>query len=82
MNHEFLIVSAQLNQTYESYRCSEIGAADNGITRRSFIKRSGGATVGTIVAWNLAVQKNNAQNPEIVFSGSHSAYAFAFTFAV
>ena len=66
MNHDFLIGSAQLNQASES---QESGGSGGGITRRSFIKRTGGATVATIVAWNVAANTASAENG----GASHSA---------
>ena len=34
---------------------------NNGISRRSFLKRTGGATLGTMVAWHLSTSKSNAE---------------------
>lgn len=63
MNHDFLIGSAQLNQAFESKNSSGVGGnGGSSVTRRSFIKRTGGATVAAFVCWNLANQQLNAQN--------------------
>jgi hypothetical protein len=52
VKHDFLIGSVQLNQAFESQGSS--GSGGDGITRRSFIKRTGAATVATVVAFNFA----------------------------
>lgn len=54
MNPQFLIRPSQLNQAFEANNSSGSGET-SGVTRRSFIKRTGGATVATLVAWNLTV---------------------------
>ncbi len=36
---------------------------NNGITRRSFLKRTGGATVATFLSWNLTVKNSQAATP-------------------
>ena len=59
MKHDFLI-SPQLNQAFESEGSSGVGWG-NGITRRSFIKRTGGATVASLVAWNVTTTKSRAE---------------------
>lgn len=71
MNHDFLIGSAQLNQAFESQGASGCGEHGNGITRRSFVKRTGAATVAVILAANLA-QKSFA-DAEI-----HISFTFNF----
>lgn len=43
------------------------GGESSAITLRTFIKRTGGATVATLVAWNLSTSKTNAAQP-----GNHS----------
>jgi hypothetical protein len=71
MNHQFLIRPVQLSQAFESNSSS--GGSESGeITRRRFIKRTGGATVATLVAWNLASNSANANEDE---SGSGSSPA-------
>jgi hypothetical protein len=65
MKHEFLI-SPQLNQAFEPGGLSG-GGWGNGITRRSFIKRTGGATVATLVAWNITAPRADAT---VVVDGS------------
>jgi hypothetical protein len=52
MNHDFLIAATQLNQALEKQKTS--GSACMGMTRRTFIRRTGSATVATVVACNLA----------------------------
>ena len=52
MKHDFLIGSVQLNQAFESQGSS--GSGGDGTTRRSFIKRTGAATVAAVVAFNFA----------------------------
>jgi hypothetical protein len=52
MNHDFLIGSVQLNQAFES----TVGSG-GGVTRRSFIKRTGGATIATLVALHVTSQQ-------------------------
>ena len=60
MNHQFLIHPAMLNQTVKSNGSSEGGAANSGITRRTFITGTGGAAVGTVVAWSALGQESKA----------------------
>lgn len=68
MNSQFLIRPEQLNQAFES----NSGGGANDVTRRSFIKRTGGATVATLVAWNLGA--NTATAAEGDGSGSGLVY--------
>lgn len=63
----FLPSPVRLNQAFEGDR-----SGDGGITRRTFIKRTGGATVATMVAWNLATNEASAQG-----SGEGSAASFS-----
>lgn len=70
MKHDFLI-TPHLNQAFESEGSSG-GSWSNGITRRSFIKRTGGATVASLVAWNLTNQRTRADLPSSATSGSGS----------
>lgn len=69
MNHQFLIRPAQLNQAFES-NSSSGGGDGSDLTRRTFIKRTGGATVATMVAWNLTMNEARAQG-DGSGSGSH-----------
>jgi hypothetical protein len=60
MNHNrFLPPVSQLRPI-----SSELPATGNGITRRSFIKRTGGATVATMVTWSLVSQTARASGNE------------------
>lgn len=68
MKHEFLVPPPYLNQAFESGGSSG-GGWGNGITRRSFIKRTGGATVASLVAWNLTT--NCAKGEHVAGSCSH-----------
>lgn len=67
-NHSFLPPPVLLSQAFENDR-----SGGGGITRRSFIKRTGGATVATMIAWNLTVNEARA-NGESGESGA-SAYS-------
>jgi hypothetical protein len=49
----------RLSQAFES-ECSSGGGGGSNITRRSFLKRTGGATVATLVAWNMATRNAEA----------------------
>jgi len=49
-----------LNQAFES--SGKASGFSNGITRRSFLKRTGAASVATLVAWNLTSQSVDAEN--------------------
>lgn len=75
MNHNFLVRPEQLNQPFESHEpcgCGGHGQGhdhSNGITRRSFIKRTGAVTVATMVAWSAATHQARAEGA----SGSGSA---------
>lgn len=72
MKHDFL-VRPHLNQAFEP-EGSAGGAWGSGITRRSFIKRTGGATVASLVAWNLATTKSRAEEePEGGYGDSYQA---------
>lgn len=57
--NQFLPPTVRLSQAFESEKFSG-GASGSEITRRSFIKRTGGATVATLVAWNMATQQARA----------------------
>lgn len=61
MNNDFLFHPSQIQQAFESNSSS--GSSGNEITRRSFIKRTGGATVATLVAWNLITNNAKASTP-------------------
>lgn len=61
MNHDFLIRPAQLNHAFESNGSSGGAGESSGLTRRSFIKRTGGATIATLVAWNLTTSMAHAK---------------------
>lgn len=67
--NSFLPPPVRLSQVFE---CDHSGGG--GITRRSFIKRTGGATVATMVAWNLTVNEARAQ-------GDGSDWVSVFFFA-
>lgn len=73
--NKFLPPPVRLSQAFESERFSD-GASGSEITRRSFLKRTGGATVATLVAWNLASQQASA-NPESSDSVSHKMCAIS-----
>lgn len=53
--NRFLPPPVRLSQAFESKNFSG-GASGSEITRRSFLKRTGGATVATLVAWDVANQ--------------------------
>ncbi len=55
MNRNFLVTPPQLNQAFESD--GKASGFSNGITRRSFLKRTGAASVATLVALNLVTQQ-------------------------
>lgn len=55
MNHQFLIRPAQLNQAFESSNSSGGKTQGSNVTRRVFIKRTGGATVAATIAWNIQI---------------------------
>lgn len=57
MHRQFLVRPAQLAQAFESG-----SGSGSGITRRSFIKRTGGATVATLVAWETSKTKLHAED--------------------
>lgn len=59
MKHEFLVTPPHLNQAFESGGSSG-GGCGNGITRRSFIKRTGGASVAVLVAQVSMAKKSEA----------------------
>ena len=54
----FLLSPTLLSQT------SDPIDTGGGMTRRLFIKRTGGATVATLVAWNLSTQRARAEVSE------------------
>jgi len=60
MNRNFLSEPAQLNQSLEINSSS--GGASSGITRRTFVKRSGGATIATMVAWKTIATARAAED--------------------
>jgi hypothetical protein len=61
MNRSFLLPPSQyLNSPHVSDTGNGGGASSNSLSRRSFIKRTGGATVATIVATTLAAQQAEA----------------------
>jgi hypothetical protein len=70
MNKSFLIRPTQLNQAFESNSSSGGSDDGNGVTRRTFIKRTGGTTVATLVAWNIQNTKARAnfENDWLPFS--------------
>lgn len=53
---QFLPPAVRLSQAFE---CDD--SRGSGITRRTFIKRMGGATVATMVAWNLTANEARAE---------------------
>ena len=55
-SNAFLPPPVRLSQAFEN---GESGGG--GVTRRSFIKRTGGATVATMVAWNLVTNEARAE---------------------
>jgi hypothetical protein len=55
-NRSFLPPPIRLSQAFENG-----DSGGGGITRRTFIKRTGGATVATMIAWNLATNEARAQ---------------------
>ncbi|HEY8961565.1 MAG TPA: twin-arginine translocation signal domain-containing protein, partial [Luteolibacter sp.] len=59
MNPHFLIRPVQLNQAFEHEKAT--GGGGNDVTRRTFIKRTGGATVAAMVTWNLATLEARAE---------------------
>jgi len=59
--NKFLPPPIRLSQAFEPGKFSG-GASGAEITRRSFMKRTGGATVATLVAWNLALKDARAEN--------------------
>ncbi len=64
MNNSFLLPPpGRLNQPVDG-ETEGGGGAMSSMTRRKFLKRSGGATVATLVAWNLASTQANAQIEE------------------
>lgn len=71
MNHNFLVRPEHLNQAFESQEPCGCGGhgPGNGLTRRSFIKRTGAVTVATMVAWSAATHQARAE----AASGSASA---------
>jgi hypothetical protein len=59
--NEFLPPPVRLSQASDLEKFSG-GASGSEITRRSFLKRTGGATVATLVAWNLASKQAEAMS--------------------
>lgn len=57
--NKFLPPPIRLSQAFDPEKFSG-GVSGSEITRRSFLKRTGGATVATLVAWNSASTKLNA----------------------
>jgi hypothetical protein len=72
MNHDFLIGSSQLNQAFESNITSGGSTDGDYTTRRTFIKRTGGATVATVIAWNMQVATAKADDESSSASASFS----------
>lgn len=68
-DNPFLPPPVRLSQAFESEH-----SGGDGITRRTFIKRTGGATVATMVAWNLTINEARAQGGG---SGSGSGSKFS-----
>lgn len=62
MKHHFLLSPHRLNQAIESSVSGGGGSFGNAITRRSFLKRTGGATVAAMVAWNTSTHVASAQD--------------------
>jgi len=58
--NKFLPPPVRLSQAFEPGGFGGCGSGSE-ITRRSFMKRTGGATVATLVSWNLASQRVNAE---------------------
>jgi hypothetical protein len=61
MNHPFTDCPPRLNQSFDAEKASGSSIWNNPITRRSFLKRSGAATVGLIATCQLAQQKLAAE---------------------
>jgi hypothetical protein len=59
MNRNFLVTPTTLNQAFESD--GKASGFSNGITRRSFLKRTGAASVATLVAWNMTSQQGKGE---------------------
>lgn len=57
--NQFLPRPIRLYQAFNSDTSSG-GPSSNEITRRSFLKRTGGATIATLVAWNMATREAEA----------------------
>ena len=72
--NEFLPPPDRLSQASESEKFSG-GASSSEITRRSFLKRTGGATVATLVAWNLASLKADAKSNYFIDGSGTSDWA-------
>ena len=72
MNHEPLVSIPSANRQPENNGPSSTGHEwNNGITRRIFLKRTGGATIGTIITWNLGTNTADAKIPEAGQSGNY-----------
>lgn len=65
--NSFLPPPVRLSQAIEN---GDYGGG--GVTRRTFVKRTGGATVAAMVAWNLASQQTRAQEADILSVASFS----------
>lgn len=61
MKHQFLIGTSQLQQAFEADRPCGCGSHDNKVSRRSFMKRTGGATVAAFLA--AGAYSSAAANP-------------------
>ena len=75
--NRFLPPPVRLSQAFDSENSSS--GYGSSITRRSFLKRTGGATVATLVAWNLASQELKASSPE---SGDSESYGMLCLYPV
>jgi hypothetical protein len=49
------------------------GSAGHAVTRRSFVKRTGGATVATLVAWNMTMTAQRALAMESIVDGGSTS---------
>lgn len=67
MRYEFL-ASPDLHQKVQACESTGGGGAQSLATRRSFLKRTGGATVAAMVAWNIAQEQ--AQGATIIIGSS------------
>jgi hypothetical protein len=70
MNHPFLLPPSRLDQPFDGENEGG-GGAMSSMTRRKFLKRSGGATVAAFVAWNITANSAKAQEEEGVGGSSY-----------